>query len=196
MWVCNSRAHPTLALALTPPCLLWSTQACLPALPHLCARYHPASLLQAPRPSLPSRSQHRHGDDDAMTITPPDRVVVVSTRPHCHAHFTHIPPWPSSHPTLALTPSRSQHRCGGRYHSPSSSHTLAGPYPHPSSPPMVHPECLPHLCAQHLGPRSILGNYQIWPYPDTFNFENEHMFLVLFLCFLPDSISFVCRYMD
>jgi hypothetical protein len=35
------------------------------------------------------------------------------------------------------------------------------------------------------GPRTILGNFQMWSNPDTFNFENSHMFLLLFLCFLP-----------
>jgi hypothetical protein len=187
-------------ITLSPPTLIIARALVLPhphshtlllATPTWWPLPHALTVVRTPSP-LPSRSQHRCGDDDATTITPHDhRVIIITTYPHHQTHFTHIPPRPLSHLALALMPPHSQHRCGG-CHSPSPSRTLAGPY---SSPPMVHPECHPHLRAQHPSPRSILGNYQIRSHPDTFISRMDICFSCFSSAFSLDSISFVCRYM-
>jgi hypothetical protein len=180
-------------ITLSPPTLIIARALVLPhphshtlllATPTWWPLPHALTIVRTPSP-LPSRSQHRCGDDDATTITPHDhRVVIITTYPHHQTHFTHIPPRPLSHLALALMPPHSQHRCGGR-HSPSPSRTLAGLY---SSPPMVYLECLPRpLSPVHATPRPSL---HIRKLPNTVTsrhiyFKNGHMFLVLFLCFLP-----------
>jgi hypothetical protein len=89
---------------LTPPRPLWSTRACLPRLPSPVCSSPPG--LTGAHPVLPC--PHAHNTD--MVTTTPRRshrtiaVVIITTHPHRHAHFTHIPPRPSSHPALALTP--------------------------------------------------------------------------------------------
>jgi hypothetical protein len=124
---------------------------CTPSLPAI-PRPHPHNT-HTPHPPLPSpRSAHVHAPFPlALVLTPPARsqcrhggnaaMTITTTPSSWHRHYHPLSPLRSlhAHPVLALPPHalalmppRSQHRHGG-HHSPSPSHTLAGPY---SSPPM------------------------------------------------------------
>jgi hypothetical protein len=180
---------PTLTVAPTPPWpwphptsppVVHPGMPALPALTHALVTTRP--YRRAPRPPLPSHSQHRRGDDDATTIAPHDRrVVVVTTHPHHHAHFTHIPPRPSSHPALALTPPPLTTLTWWLSLTLAVTYTcwplLLAPYGPPRMPPSpARATPQPSLHIRKL-PNTVTSRH--------IYFKNGHMFLVLFLCFLP-----------
>jgi hypothetical protein len=186
----------------------------------------PTSCALLSHPTLartPSRSQHRRGGCHHMrspscALRPPcphaRNTDVVTTTPR-RSHRT-IAASSSSPPALTIMPTSRTSRPGPRLTRPSLSRPpLTTPTWCPSLTLAVHVHLLapiltpprplwstrnacparPHPCAQHPGPRSILGNYQIWSRPDTFISRMD----ICFLCFSSasslDSISFVCRYM-
>jgi hypothetical protein len=128
---------------------------------------HALTVVRTPSP-LPSHSQHRRGDDD-------------TTHPHRHTHL-------HAHPAPALV---SPHP---RSHAP----PLTTPMWWPSLTLAVMYTCWPLLLAPYGPPGMPPSPPRATPWPSLhirklpntvtsqhIYFENGHMFLVLFLCFLP-----------